>query len=285
MAGNGSAGTGRRSHRVRLTSVVVVVVMLLLAGLALFATRGVPAREPAVWLTAGPVAHRGDWTAGPERPENSLAAFASAADGSLAVELDAQLTSDGVVVVLHDDDLGRMTGQPGLVADLSLAQIKDRRLLGGSQQVPTLSEVLALVDGRVPVFVEIKDPPKVGPLEDAVARELAGYRGPVAVMSFNPFSLQRVASVAPGLTRGQLTGDFEGEDLAWYEVFLLRNLLMNWTSKPDFVAAELDVVPSVTTTVQGWWGRPLLCWTVEDAEDAELAARHCDAAIVDPGSR
>lgn len=283
MAEGGVRGTGR-GHRVRLAAVVIVVVALLLAGSALFASHGVPSREPAAWLTAGPVAHRGNWTAGPERPENSLAAFASAADGSLAIELDVQLTSDGVVVVLHDDDLGRMTGQPGLVADSSLAQVKARPLLGGREQVPTLSEVLALIDGRVPVFIEIKDPPKVGPLEDAVARELADYRGQVAVMSFNPFSLQRMASVTPQVTRGQLSGDFEGEDLAWYEVLLLRNLLMNWASKPDFVALELDVVPSVTTTVQDWWGRPLLCWTVEDSEDAELAARHCDAAIVDPGS-
>lgn len=254
MARDGDRRSGRVARRVRLVGLWVLVVAVVLGGAALLATRSVPAREPATWLTAGPVAHRGDWTAGPERPENSLAAFASAADHSLAIELDVQLTVDGGVVVLHDKDLARMTGQPGLVTDTPLAEVKQRRLLGGSQTVPTLPEVLALVDGRVPLFVEIKDQPKVGPLEDAVARELAAYDGRVAVMSFNPFSLARMASVAPDVMRGQLSGDFAGENLPWYEVFLLRNLLMNWTSKPDFVAMQFDLVPSATATVQRWWG-------------------------------
>lgn len=285
MPRDGDQRSGRVARRVRLVGLLVLVVALVLGGAALLATRGVPEREPAAWLTAGPVAHRGDWAAGPQRPENSLAAFASAADQSLAIELDVRLTADGAVVVLHDKDLARMTGRPGLVIDTPLAEVKQRRLLGGSQTVPTLPEVLALVDGRVPLFVEIKDQPNVGPLEDAVARELADYDGRVTVMSFNPFSLGRMSSVTPDLMRGQLSGDFEGEDLAWYEVFLLRNLLMNWTSKPDFVAMQLDLVPSATTTVQHWWGRPLLCWTAENPEDARLAASSCDAVIGDPGSR
>lgn len=285
MAAHVEGRSGQVAHRVRLAVLWVLVVALVMVGAALFATRGLPGRKPATWVTAAPVAHRGDWSAGPERPENSLAAFASAVDRSLTIELDVHLTSDGVVVVLHDDDLARMTGQPGLVADTPLAEIKQRRLLGGDQSVPTLAEVLALVDGRVPLLVEIKKQPKVGPLEDAVARELAAYRGPVAVMSFNPFTLARMASVAPDVMRGQLSGDFDGENLRWYEVFLLRNLLMNWTSKPDYVAMPLHLVPSVTTTVQRWWGRPLLCWTAETPDDARHAARYCDQVIGNPGSR
>lgn len=285
MAVDRDRRSGRVVHRVRLAVLGILIVALAVAAVALFATRGLPGREPAAWLTAEPVAHRGDWTPGPERPENSLAAFDAAADNSLAVELDVQLSSDGVVVVLHDEDLARMTGQPGLVAETAYAELAEQHLLGGGQTVPALSEVLAVVDGRVPVFVEIKNPPEVGPLEDAVARELADYRGPVAVMSFNPFSLQHMASVAPDLPRGQLSGDFEGEDLAWYEVVLLRNLLMNWASEPDFVAMDLDEVPSIATTVQDVWGRPLLCWTAEDPDDAEFAAAHCDGVIGDPGAR
>ena len=102
---------------------------------------------------------------------------------------------------------------------------------------------------------------------------------------FNPFSLQRVAEVAPDVVRGQLTGDFADEDLAWYEVFLLRNLLLNWASRPDFVAVQLDLQPSVTATVQRWWGRPVLCWTAQDTADAAAAAAHCDGTIGNPGSR
>lgn len=258
---------------------------LVLAGLAAFATRGLPGRAVPAWLTSGSFAHRGDWTPGPERPENSLAAFASAAERRLAIELDVHLTQDGAVVVAHDDDLERMTGEPGRITELTLAEVQQRTLLGGTEIPPTLEQVLELVAGRVPILVEIKKQPRIGPLEDAVAQLLAGYDGPVAVMSFNPFSMARMESAAPNLLRGQLSGDFEGEDLAWYEVFLLRNLLMNWTSKPDFVAMQIELVPSPTTTLQQWWGRPLLCWTAESRADAERAAQFCDAVIGNPGSR
>ena len=286
MAVGGVDGSRRPFvRRARLVAVVLGSLALVAAGAALLATRGLPGREPASWLTVGPIAHRGDWTTGPERAENSLAAFDSAVKRQLAIELDVQLTVDGAVVVFHDEDLERMTGEPGRVTDMTLAEIQQRHLLGGTEAPPTLSQVLSLVAGRVPVFIEIKKQPQVGPLEDAVAQELAHYDGQVAVMSFNPFSMARVASIAPDVMRGQLSGDFEGEDLAWYEVFLLRNLFMNWTSRPDFIAMELDLVPSATTTVQKWWGRPLLCWTVEDAEDARIASRYCDAQIGNPGSR
>lgn len=273
------------ARRTRLVAVALGSLALVSAGTALFATRGLPGREPASWLTAGPIAHRGDWTLGPERPENSLAAFDSAVKHQLAIELDVQLTVDGAVVVFHDEDLERMTGEPGRVTDMTLAEIQVRHLLGGTEAPPTLSQVLSLVAGRVPVFIEVKKQPQVGPLEYAVGQELAAYDGQVAVMSFNPFSMAKVASIAPDVMRGQLSGSFEGEDLAWYEVFLLRNLFMNWTSRPDFIAMELDLVPSATTTVQRWWGRPLLCWTAEDAEDARVASQYCDATIGNPGSR
>jgi glycerophosphoryl diester phosphodiesterase len=275
-----------RAHRqARRVVLALLALATTLSGAALFATRGTTLRKAPAWVTAGPIAHRGEWTEGPERPENSLAAFAAAADRSLAIELDVQLTRDGEVVVLHDKDLARMTGVPGAVADLTLAQLRERHLLGGTETVPTLGEVLALVAGRVPLFVEIKNPPAVGPLEDAVAGALAGYRGPVAVMSFNPFSVQRLAQVAPDLVRGQLSGTFEGEDLPRYQVLLLRHLLLNWASTPDFVAMELELVPSATTSVQRWWGRPVLCWTAENATDAARAAHLCDVVIGDPGSR
>lgn len=275
----------RGGRWIRATLGVLLVLAFILAGLGLAATRGMPPEESPAWLTAAPIAHRGDWTASSERPENSLAAFESALDASLAIELDVHLTADGSVVVVHDDELERMTGSPGRVSELTLAQVQERRLLGGDEQVPTLAETLDLVAGRVPLLVELKTPSNVGPLEDAVALELRDYPGPVAVMAFNPFALDHMADVAPQLARGQLSGSFDGEDLAWYEVFLLRNLLLNWRSEPHFVAMEMDVVPSTATTVQDWWGRPLLCWTAEDAEDLRRAEGQCDGVIGNPGSR
>lgn len=262
--------------------VTVVVLIVLLVGAFAFASGGTPSRKPAGWLTERAIAHRGQWTDGPARPENSLPAFDEAAGNGYAVELDTQSTLDGITVVIHDEDLERLTGQPGLVAETSLADLQDLRLLGGEEAVPTLEQALAVIDGRVPVFVEIKNPGDVGALEDDVARQLAAYPGEAAVMSFNPYSLARVAASAPEIPRGQLSSALEGEDLAWYEVFLLRNLLMNWTSKPDFIAYDLAELPSLRTTLQKWRGRPLLGWTAKTEADRIAAEAICDAVICDP---
>src|SRR5574340_1268657 len=211
-------------------AVAAVVLAAVLVAAYWVATGGRPGREPATWLTAGAIAHRGEWTDGPARPENSLAAFDEAASNGYAIELDVQRTADGHTVVLHDYNLERLTGTPGLVSETKLQELQKLRLRGGDEPIPTLAEVLALVAGRVPVFVEIKNEGEIGPLETDVAKQLSAYDGKAAVVSFNPYSLASVAKTAPDIPRGQLSGTFAGEDLAWYKVFLLRSLMMNWTS-------------------------------------------------------
>jgi glycerophosphoryl diester phosphodiesterase len=263
-------------------TIVIGGTLAAVAAVFAFATGGVPSREPASWLTATTVAHRGQWTSGPLRPENSLGAFQEAADNGFAIELDVHRTADGHTVVIHDEDLQAMTGQPGMVAEMTLAEIKNRPLLGGDERIPTLEQVLSLVKGRVPVFVEIKNEGEVGDLEDDVAAQLSAYAGEAAVMSFNPFSLARVAQSAPQVPRGQLSSAFEDEDLAFYEVFLLRNLLMNWKSRPDFIAYDLTELPSIGTTLQKWRGRPLLGWTAKDRNELSAARKGVDAVIADP---
>ncbi|MBN2848596.1 MAG: glycerophosphodiester phosphodiesterase [Coriobacteriia bacterium] len=268
----------------RNLAIVLVVLFVIGLGAFAFATGGTPKREPAAWLTERLIAHRGVWTDGPEAPEDSLAAFEAAATAGYAVELDVHLSSDGVPVIIHDDDVERMTGEPGSVGSMTVAELQELRLLGGSETIPTLDEALALVDGRVPVFVEIKNEGEVGALEDAVATRLEAYDGDVCVMSFNPFTLARVAVAAPEIPRGQLASAFRGEDLAWYEKFLLRNLLMNWTSKPDFVAYDLAELPSFGTALQSLRGRPLLGWTAETQPERIAAEGLCDAVICNPGA-
>lgn len=268
----------------RTLAIVVAVVAIVLVAGYVFATGGRPSREPAAFITAGPVAHRGLWSDGPEAPENSLAAFDEAVRGGYAVELDVHLSADGEVMVIHDDTVDRMTDATGTVESMTAAELQALGLFEGKQTIPTLAEVLRLVNGQVPLFVEIKNPGEVGPLEDAVARQLSRYEGDVAVMSFNPYSLGRMAGVAPDVPRGQLASAFEGEDLAWYEVFLLRNLMMNWTSRPDFIAYDLAELPSLGTMIQRWRGKPLLGWTADDAEERKTAERFCDAVICNPGA-
>src|SRR5512138_390835 len=97
-------------------------------------------------------AHRG---ASAHAPENTLAAFRLALEhGADGIELDAKLTSDGQVVVIHDQTVERTTGDPGMVRDMTLAQLK--ALDAGSffdsaftrEPIPTLAEVFDLIGSR-----------------------------------------------------------------------------------------------------------------------------------------
>ncbi len=129
-------------------------------------------------------AHRGLWSPGGP-PENSIAAFRAAADAGCGVELDVQLSKDGVPVVFHDPALDRMTQASGAVWDRTAEELGALELSSSGERIPRLSEALAALPSGTPVLVELKASP--GPHEDYIsALDLAlfGTRANVAVMSF-----------------------------------------------------------------------------------------------------
>src|SRR5262245_32040668 len=163
------------------------------------------------WIVTRPIAHRGLHDA--TSPENSLAAFERACAYGYPLELDVQLTADGEAAVVHDQDLAHATGEPGLVRSMAYEQIRRARLFGTDQHVPTLDEVLDLVDGRVPVLIEIKNIGGVGGLEPRVLTAVRRYRGAAAVQSFNPVSMRYFRLHAPEIPRGQISGLYRDVDL------------------------------------------------------------------------
>jgi glycerophosphoryl diester phosphodiesterase len=99
------------------------------------------------------IGHRG---AAAYAPENSLASIQKALEmGVDAIELDVRLSRDGVVVVIHDDTIDRTSTGKGEVAAMTLSQLKQHPLAEG-QTIPTLGEVLQLIDGRATLFIELK---------------------------------------------------------------------------------------------------------------------------------
>ncbi len=166
-----------------------------------------------------PIAHRAYHNRAERRPENSRAAMRAAIAAGYGIEMDLQLSSDGVAMVFHDEDLERLTGQAGLLNTRTAADLGQVQLLDGDETIPTFAEVLELVDGRVPLLVELKDQTLTmsetdGMLEAVVARALSQYQGDVAVMSFNPHSIAHMARLAPDLPRGLTTSSYDPQDWA-----------------------------------------------------------------------
>lgn len=224
------------------------------------------------WLKEQPVAHRGyHCRDGSGPPENSLAAFEAAIKRGYAIELDVRLSSDGQVIVFHDSTFDRLTGREGEVHRHTAAEMSTMTISGSSETIPSLKKVLALVDGRVPILLELKGlgPEHVGPLEEAVLSLLRRYDGPVAVQSFNPYSMGWFAVHAPMIPRGQISESFIGEKVDWYHAYLLRNLLLNSVSKPHFIAYDVRSLDHWAPQQARSSGLPLLTWTVKD--DAQLA--------------
>ena len=89
-------------------------------------------------------------------PENSLAAFELACQKGFGIELDIQLSRDGVVMVFHDYTLVRMTGCDKKLCELDADELTKLSLAGTDQKIPTFEQVLGLIDGRVPILVELK---------------------------------------------------------------------------------------------------------------------------------
>jgi glycerophosphoryl diester phosphodiesterase len=226
-----------------------------------------------------PVAHRALHDRAAGRPENSRDAVRAAVAAGYAIEIDVQLSADGQAMVFHDDDLDRLTDQTGPVRARTATELGAIRLTDAADGIPTLPEILALVAGRVPLLVEVKDQTGdlsagVGPLERAVATALAGYAGPVALMSFNPHSVAALADLAPDVPRGLTTMTFDPEE---------------W-GLTGARAAELSAIPDYdrvgASFVSHHWrdlsdpriadlaaqGAGILCWTIRSPE-AEATAR------------
>lgn len=237
-----------------------------------------------------PITHRG--LHAPGVPENSLAAARAAIEAGYGIECDIQPGPDGEPLVFHDYQLHRLTGTQGFIAATDAATLAGLRLLGTDEPVPTLRQFLDLIEGRVPLLIEIKDQdgacgPNVGSLSARVAEALAGYDGPVAVMSFNPHMIAAFREAAPDVAVGLTTCAFDEKD--WARVPPARRDELAAIADYDAVGAsfishdkgDLDN-PRVDALRAA--GAGILTWTIR-SEAEERAARRIAQNVTFEGYR
>ncbi len=231
------------------------------------------------FLTARDVAHRGLW--GPGVPENSLAAASAAIAEGFAIECDVRLSRDGTVFVFHDAETMRLTGQPGRISQMGASEIEALRLSRSEDHpVPSLAQLLDLVAGRVPLIIEIKTDTHVemAPLCLAVRRVLEGYRGPVAVMGFNPEVGRWFDHHAPRIVHGLVMTEHRETRLQAIRDAIIRRLAVR-RARPDFLAYDVRFLPSALPSALRSAGLPVLSWTVRSPADRATVAGHADRPI------
>ena len=224
------------------------------------------------------MAHRGLHDRELGIPENSLPAFARAVEQGKAIELDLHATADNRLVVLHDFQLKRMTGVPGIVEEWTLEDLRKLRLQGTDAHIPTLDEVLELVNGKVPLLLEIKSERlgEVGRLEPVLMKRLASYQGEFILEAFNPEVLVWLHRHAPQYIRGQL-GNLDDENKQFK--FYSRHLMFNPLSRPDFIAFDIQKIDYKLRLACKKHGLPLLGWTIRTEAELKKADRLCDGVI------
>jgi len=227
-----------------------------------------------------PIAHRAYHDVDDGRPENSLSAIRAAMAAGYGVELDLQMSKDGVPMVFHDYDLARLTAETGAIRQRSAADLGKIPLIGSDDTIPTLTDVLELIAGQVPILLEIKDQdgalgPNIGEQEIAIAKALADYSGPVALMSFNPHSIAEMARLAPTIARGLVTCNFPKTH--WQ--LIPDETLETLRDLPDydrigacFISHFAKDFPNPRVDALKQQGATILSWTIK-SEAEEIAAR------------
>ncbi len=267
---------------------IIAIIVAVALGLDRYMTKAAPPKQKT-WLTDYKYAHRGLHNAA--FPENSLPAFQNAVDHGFAIELDVHLSKDGQIVVFHDKDLKRMTGAQGLIHEFTYKELCALRLRGTAYTIPTLDETLALIDGQVPILIELKKKGFAGELERKLYERMQHYAGNYAVQSFSPFSIRWFKINAPHIFRGQLSCNFSicKEDFPSMSaicrffvtklLWVVQRLSVNFICKPNFISYEFHKVNTRLIRRLRKSGAPIFAWTVRNKEQYELTKPYTDSVI------
>jgi len=270
---------------------ILLVFLLVIAAAALLAVVYVLMIAPRIKRPAvlreyigKAFAHRGLHDASQDVPENTLAAFARAADNGYGMEFDVRLTKDGVPVVMHDDDLERMTGVRSKISELTMDELGTVRVGGTDQRVPRFEQVLELVGGRVPLIIELKVcGSNHAKLARTVCTILDEYSGPYVIESFDPRLVRWLRGHRPDIVRGQLLEHYRrhgGTQVPAVVDFVIHNQLINCWVRPDFIAANHDDRDLLAMKLaRRIYRTPEIDWTVKNQTQADVSRRDGAAYI------
>ena len=261
----------------------VLAVFLITALWLILINPGTPRRKRMEAFYPWYIAHRGLHDNSGPSPENTLSAFALAAERGFGIELDVRETADEELVISHDASLKRMTGFDLTVEKTRWRGLRDLMLLHSEEHIPTFHEALQLIGGKVPVIVEIKadDMKSAERIAAHAADELDSYEGLYCVESFNPKCLIWFRKNRPETLRGQLSEQFRS--LPWPRKligFPLSCCMFNFLTRPDFIAYDVHHAHLLRFQVfRQLFHMPAVSWTVNSPEALAEARKDFDCFI------
>lgn len=220
-------------------------------------------------ITAGGAlyAHRG--LHGGKVKENTAQALSDAVKHGFGIEFDIRLSSDNIPVVIHDENLLRVFGIDSEVASLNADELKN-------SGVPTLEEVLGIINGSVPFIAEIKADTNDISVCGYAQQILDGYKGIYCIQSFNPLVLLWYRKHRPRIIRGQLSSNFKRDGKRGNPVlnFALRHLLFNFMASPDFIAYNHNYASALSLNIcRKLFGIPTAAWTIRSRHELDASRK------------
>ena len=226
-------------------------------------------------------AHRGLHDNQTEAPENSMAAFRRAVDAGYGIELDVQLTKDRIPVVFHDETLQRVCNVSGKVRDCTFEELQKCTLCNSTEKIPLFLDVLHMVDGKVPLIVEIKCYENAAKVCTAVDAVLAEYQGTYCMESFHPLAVLWYRKHRPEVLRGQLSSNFnEPGKRESFPMWLVHYLLLNVLGRPDFIAYNHKYKNNISRVLCRCLFQAIsVAYTIRSQEELEHSKKNFDLFI------
>jgi glycerophosphoryl diester phosphodiesterase len=192
-----------------------------------------------------------------------------AASAGYPIETDIRILSCGTLVLFHDETLERMTGSAGSVHGAEYGDISTLKILNTEEVIPKFDEMLSLVDGRVPIMIEIKNEKKIPRLGETLVKLLKGYGGECSVHSFDPDDIAWFAENEPSITRGMVFEYFtEGE-----YVYAER------VAKPGFMVFYTENIPADKVEACKRSAKPVLVYTSRSQKEQNETLKVCDNVV------
>ena len=204
------------------------------------------------------IAHRGLHNS--QIPENTLPAFVKCVDKNYIIELDIHILSDNTIVVYHDHNLKKLTGVNKVIETLTYAQLSSIKI-DKKYTIPTLKQVMHIVNGKVPILIEIKDVDNNNKFEEELVKILDNYKGEFAIQSTNPFVIDWFYKNRKDYVIGLIVFN----DLNY-------KLVKRYVKKIDFISVYKKQLPFKINKL-------VLGWTIRKQSEYEKYKHLCDNLI------